>query len=583
MEGCEKLCGISGAVGQLYKEFCDISIKTMHHRGPNGQGSVVLDDPKVSLNHTRLSIIDLSEHGHEPIVDASGNYILVFNGEVYNYRELRRELEALGVIFSSQSDAEVVLYACIIWKEKALLRFRGMFAFALYDKNKNELFLARDRFGIKPLLYTHNSNGFYFASELKTLTALLTDLKECDPDALQQLLTLGSICQPKTIYKGIYTLMPGHYMSISKGSPSEPVCYYDFVNTAKNSSIIYRSYEEAVLITKELLKEATRYHLVADVDVGSFLSGGVDSSLVTALMQKSYKKPIHTYTLGFETENIGVHDETKSARQISDYLHTDHHEYHISDSEVIQCFDEFIAAIDQPTIDGFNTFLISKSIAKRQKVVLSGLGGDEIFAGYPHFREIYNNYQGHSPSQYDIQKQLFNYRKIPSQLKYDTDHVACKRYDDLDVIQNISACEINNYLLNTLLRDVDVVGMSHGLEIRPVLLDHKLMEFVFALPQEYKLKDSQLKSVLIDAGNSYLPTSFLKRKKLGFELPFTYWLNGPLKGRYERLLYGKNAQKIFESANIDTMRFSVQQSRFNRLDWLSFVLLSWLEYEGVEV
>jgi len=603
------MCSIYGTIGKNYKQIEPIFSKHLRHRGPDDSGIFYDDVKRLALGHTRLSIIDLSNNGHQPMIDESKNYVLVFNGEVYNYKELKKELESLGYEFKTNSDTEVVLKAYIEWKEKCLEKFRGMFAFCIYDKKEEKLFLARDRFGIKPLIYGFIDNQFIFTSELKPILKSSIFPKKLNYKAVESYFKYGSIKQPDTILKDFYFLMPSHFMVVDiKTLNQKKIKYYDLVEKAFSYPKI-DDYNEAVKVTRDYLEEATKYHLVADVDVGAFLSGGVDSTAVVALMKKYTSKTINTFSIGFKNKT-SVIDETEIASRSAKYLGTNHHNIKIDDAYVLNIFDDFIDSIDQPTIDGINTFIVSLETAKKVKVALSGLGGDEVFAGYPHFKTI-KKYSSQKkglisiigeklnamrPNRFTNKYKLIGLNEevainIQRMINNDLNKILktfeiqneILLYENLSSIQKISKHEIDNYMLNTLLRDTDILSMAHSLELRPVLLDHKLVEFVFSLEDDFKIRDGILKSIFIDSVKDIIPNEVWQRKKTGFEMPFAEWMNGKLNNKFKEVIENKKANIIFNDRFLNLLRKRLEDKKLKRNDWMYFIFLSWLYRMEIEI
>jgi len=604
------MCSIYGYIGKNYKQIEPIFSKYLRHRGPDDNGIYYDDAKRLALGHTRLSIIDLSNNAHQPMLEESKNYVLVFNGEIYNYQDIKQELESLGFEFKTNSDTEVVLKAYIEWKDKCLEKFRGMFAFCIYDKEKEKLFLASDRFGIKPLIYGFVDNQFVFTSELKPILKSSNFPKKLNYKAVESYFKYGSIKQPDTILEDFYFLMPSHFMVVDiKTLSKEIVKYYDLVESSLSYPKI-RTYDESVRVTRDYLEEATKYHLVADVDVGAFLSGGVDSTAVVALMKKYTDKQINTFSVGFKNKTDVV-DEADIASRSAKFLGASHHDIKIDEAYVVDIFDEFIECIDQPCIDGINTYIVSHETAKEMKVALSGLGGDEIFAGYPHFKTI-SEYSAKRDGIISlIGKQLNRIRSNRFTNKYEfygLDEFEATQYQrtinkdlskilkktlpaanyslptmDLSSIQKISKSEIDNYLLNTLLRDNDVLSMSHSLEVRPILLDHKLVELAFSLDDNFKVKKGFLKSVFVDSVKDIIPNEVWQRKKTGFEMPFASWMNGGLNDIFKKVVESKKANIIFDDEFLRSLKNRVKSKILKRNDWMSFIFLCWLDRVEVEM
>lgn len=575
------------------------------HRGPDGHGVFTDDQANVTLGHGRLSIIDLTSSSDQPMIDEDGNLILVFNGEIYNYQEIKEDLSKRGHTFRTHSDTEVLLKAYKEFGKNCLTMLRGMFAFAVYDKQKDKLFLARDRFGIKPIFYSFYQNQFVFASEVTPIVESGLVPKTISQHALDQFFLYGSVSQPNTIYNNISALMPASYLEVNvKNLKHEINTYYNFVEESKKLHYSSISYNEAIEIVRSKLEEATRYHLVADVEVGAFLSGGVDSTAVVALMSKYSGAPIKTFSVGFAGKTE-VADETLLARQSAALLGCNHTDVIVGEPEILNLFEGFVGSLDQPSVDGFNTYIVSKAATKSVKVVLSGLGGDEIFGGYEHFKLIQessakspniieqllqkihqlrpNKYTSHislygqPPSKAIIQQRtLLPYAVKKGLLRKPAFGSLRIEKDDLNALQQISKSEINNYLLNTLLRDSDVMSMAHSIECRPILLDHVLVETAFAMPSDFKIRNGVKKAIFIDAVKDIVPAQVYQRKKTGFEMPLTTWLNKSLTPLTKDVLESNAAKSIFSKNYISENQTHAGQHQLKRHFWQSLVLLCWM-------
>jgi asparagine synthase (glutamine-hydrolysing) len=611
------MCSIYGSLGKNYKNIERTFSKELHHRGPDDSGIYYDDTKSLILGHTRLSIIDLSNHAHQPMNSEDEKYILVFNGEIYNYQEIKKKLISLGYKFNTSSDTEVVLKSYMEFGQDCVSHFRGMFSFCIYDKQKEEIFLARDRFGIKPLLYTFLDDQFIFSSELKPFLKSNIINKKLSHQSANEYFQYGSVKQPNTMLEGVYQLMPGHSMRVKLDRAYEVKKYYDYVKESNKLPKI-ESYDEAVQKVREELEVTTKYHMVADVEVGSFLSGGVDSTAVVAMMKKYSDKQINTFSLGFK-HKINIEDETDIASRSAKQLGCKHHNIKIDDTYVKHIFDDFIGSIDQPSIDGINTYIVSRETAKEMKVALSGLGGDEIFAGYPHFKTINKCSQKKKGATSFIGQQLNKIRANRFTNKYEyvgedeslalnklrtinrdlskilknnstlteENALGCKiqnsKFKELSSIQKISKAEIDNYMLNTLLRDNDVLSMAHSLEVRPILLDHKLVELAFSLHDSFKVRDGMLKSVFVDSVKDIIPSEVWQRKKTGFEMPVVNWMNGGLNKDFVQVAYSQNANKIFNQNYLKNLQDRVKSKNLKRVDWMSFVFLSWFYKYDIEI
>jgi asparagine synthase (glutamine-hydrolysing) len=623
------MCGIAGAVGVTSPDAVREMTDTLAHRGPDDSGVFFDANTRVALGHRRLSIIDVSSCGHQPMSYDGGRYVITYNGEIYNFAELRRELEPLGHRFLSHSDTEVMLAAYAQWGERCVERFRGMFAFAIYDREAQDgtlLFLARDRFGIKPLYYTLHDGLFVFASELKALLAGGFTERRLDPDALSVYLSLGSMPQPRTALADVSALEPAHVMKVRADLSIETKRYWDLADASRAWEREVRELDarSAPARLRELLEEATRYHLVADVPVGAFLSGGIDSTAVVGLMTRAGGSRIRTFSVGFAGDAAGVTDERQWARLGAEKFNAEHTEVVVSGSEVAAEFDEIVTAIDQPSLDGTNTFLVSRAAGKSQKVALSGLGGDELFAGYPHFRQLqraarFDRWLGSSPR--SLARTAV--RRIPGRFLRERDLLAASAAErfatlrlladdagkqellnpdlaarmsrpplsahyepllrrELDSVAQTSYVEIRCYLADTLLRDADAMAMDSSLEVRPVLLDHVLAEFAFALPSSLKLSATTNKAVFIDAVRDLLPPELLQRRKTGFELPLQSWLAGPLRDRARDAFSSPQAAAIFSRAFLKETLDHLAARRPPAIRvWAYLLLVEWSRRYGV--
>ncbi|XKH01360.1 asparagine synthase (glutamine-hydrolyzing) [Marinobacter nauticus] len=602
------MCGIFGTIGPNYRLISDHFVKQLAHRGPDSKGAFFDDQYRVSMGHTRLSIIDLSDSAHQPMQDASGTYTLVFNGEVYNYLELRAELELEGYSFNTESDTEVVLNSFIAWGAECLSRFRGMFAFCVYDSCKGELFLARDRFGIKPLLYSFSeSAGFVFSSELKPFLTGNFFPRVLSSTAANDYFRFGSVRQPFTFLDGVFCLMPGHLMRVRSDLTYHIESYYDLVSESLRGQPP-EAYEDAIVQVRDELERSTRYHMISDVPVGAFLSGGVDSTAVVALMNHYTEKAINTFCVGFR-EKESVPDETAIATRTAARLGTRHTNIHVDDQYVGDIFEDFIASLDQPSIDGINSYIVSRETSKELKVAVSGLGGDEIFAGYPHFSQIVKSacmrrgvtervasyLNGLRPNRFsnslarrglNEMEGLHSFRTIADPAKILNSvsipqSIAC--YHSLSSVQQISKGEIEGYMLNTLLRDSDVLSMAHSLEVRPVLLDHKLVELAFRLDDRFKIRGGNLKSVFVDSVKDLIPEEVWKRKKTGFEMPFSRWMNGQLNEKFSQVSRAKQSEVLFRKDYLRSLQNRIRDKKLSRKDWMSLILMSWIERYDIQV
>jgi asparagine synthase (glutamine-hydrolysing) len=549
---------------------------SLRHRGPDDEGLHAA--PGVALGMRRLSIIDLPG-GHQPIANESGSLTLVFNGEIYNFREVRRELESKGHNFRTQSDTEVVVHAYEQWGAECLKRLRGMFAFAVFDESRpgrgRRVFLARDRFGIKPLYYTVRNGALIFGSEVRALLASGLGSPRLSCSALRSYLLFGSVCEPGTIVEGIQMLPPGHWMEVPVDSP-EQLQMNSYWELAPRESV--RGAGSPAKPLRSLLEDAVRHHLIADVPLGIFLSSGIDSTAIAALAARE-RAGVHALTVSFPEREL---NEAEIARRTAEQIGALHRELVLTGDEMLARVDEAAAALDQPSMDGVNTYFVSW--AARQaglKVALSGLGGDEIFGGYSTFQTTAHarrvaavarrvpagvrsatapavaRLAGRAdagrkaaavwqqpdalPQEYFFTRALFTPAQVDGMLHGTPaseggawlgwlENVA-QQAERFDSFTAVTWLEARFYMLNTLLRDTDSMSMAHSLEVRVPFLDHPLIEFVAALPIEEKQRRGVPKPLLIDALGNLLPPDVVNKPKQTFTLPWEHWLRGPLKAR----------------------------------------------------
>jgi asparagine synthase (glutamine-hydrolysing) len=629
------VCGIFGIVARSKSESCELlrqAVHSLQHRGPDDSGTTVIDlapEPGyVGFAHTRLAIIDLSPLGHQPMRDpATGNWI-VFNGEIYNFRELRRELEATGGEFCSQSDTEVILAAYRVWGEDCLPRLRGMFAFALWDATRKRLLLARDPMGIKPLYYYQSEKSFLFASEVRTLLQTGLVPRKVDPAGVLSYLAFGSVYEPGTIVGGVRAVPAGHVLTVEKGSVSARE-YWNLLRPAAG-----RAGEQGRAPngadTEQLpavLRDAVLSHLVSDVPVGLFLSGGIDSSSLVAVLSHNGVRA-NTFSLVFHEEEF---DEAQYSREVARRFGTEHHEIPVSQDDTLAVLPEALQAMDQPTIDGINTYLVSaKTRAAGVKVALTGLGADEMFAGYSNFRRVpkmerFARRFGRLPAfaqrpfsatmtrlagksdrnrklaalasaqdsivhPYFLVRMLFG--PVERMALFATgDYEAAEQAlaivlresvtasSALDPINRVSYLESRWYMRNTLLRDSDFMSMALGLELRVPFLDRALVETCFRIPGAEKLQGRLPKCLLLASLGVELPKEIVQRPKRGFTLPFERWLRSEMKPVVESALLSSDSDQT--SLNPGAVRevwsrFLAGETSWSR-PWSLFVLKRWCE------
>jgi asparagine synthase (glutamine-hydrolysing) len=583
------MCGICGIVGVEEPREAESVVRRMMaalaHRGPDDEGFCFARP--VALGIRRLSIIDLPG-GHQPVWNEDQTLAVVYNGEIYNFRELRAALEADGHRFRTRSDTEVIVHAYEAWGKDCVLHLRGMFAFAILEMpggpsgGAERIFLARDRLGIKPLYYAAADGAFLFASEVRALLASGRLTAELSPSAVTSYLLFGSVGEPTALIRGIGSLPPGHRMIISVKSPRfEPETYWEpFVAERHAGRAASNSAETAPKRVRALLSEAVEGHLIADVPLGIFLSSGIDSTALAALASRKHGG-IHTFTVVFPEQD---YSEAEVARQTAQRLGTDHRELRLSGEDMQARLDEAVAAFDQPSMDGINSYFVSW--AARQaglKVALSGLGGDELFGGYSTFRSTprvesltdlarwvpaplrsltAESLRKTSRRRPDATGKLAAAWDLPDALPHpyfftralftpegarallldaETSWAAnswwawlseaTRQASAFDSFARVSWLEMRSYMANTLLRDTDAMSMSHSLEVRVPFLDHPLVEYVLALPASAKRGRGIPKALLVEALEDLLPREILAQRKRTFTFPWQNWLRGPLRER----------------------------------------------------
>jgi len=629
------MCGIFGIVsreGELPREVLARAERSLAHRGPDDAGTVVIEGGagfgQLGFAHTRLSILDLSPLGHQPMQDPVTGSWIVFNGEIYNFRDLRRELESAGAEFRSQSDTEVILAAYRAWGEGCLSRLRGMFAFALWDAPQKRLLLARDPMGIKPLYYFQTETVFLFASEVRTLLQTGLVPRKLDSTGVLSYLAFGSVYEPWTMVEGVSALPPASVLTVEKGSVSGRQ-YWSPLRQSAGDAGEEPSPGRDVAADRlpAILRDAVLSHLVSDVPVGVFLSGGIDSSSLVAILSRNGVRA-NTFSLVFDEEEF---NEGQHSRAVASRFGTEHHEIPVSPDDTLALLPEALRAMDQPTIDGINTYLVSaKTRAAGVKVALTGLGADEMFAGYSNFRRVPQMerlaaWSSHLPSfarralagsmsalagngdrnrklaelaaggdsivhPYFLMRMLFG----PGERKAlfaSEDYAATERElaavlqrsiaegKRLDPVNRVSYLESCCYMKNTLLRDSDFMSMAHGLELRVPFLDRALVEACFRIPGREKLRGGLPKGLLLTSLGAELPPEIVNRPKRGFTFPFERWLRAEMKFMVEQTLLGKEnspAPLNHEAVGQTWKRFLAGETSWSR-PWSLFVLQRWCE------
>jgi len=628
------VCGIAGwweerpsEGGRGSAEPLAAMLRQMVARGPDDAGSTEIQ-PRAGgllrLGARRLAIQDLSPAGHQPMEDPDSGSWLVFNGEIYNFIELRGELEGRGCRFRSQGDTEVLLAGYREWGEGVIERLRGMFAFALWDPARQTLLVARDRLGVKPLYYAAPAGRFVFASELRALLASGLVPRELDVNGLDSFLKFGAVQEPATMVRGVRLLPAGCLLRWKEGAASVER-YWDLPSASLPLNGNPRARAERIEALQAELDSAVRMRLLSDVPLGIFLSGGLDSTVVAAIAAR-HSTRLKTFTVTFAEEEFA---EGLKARQVARLLETEHHEITVSQGDLLGTLPAAVAAMDQPTVDGINTYVVSR-VTKQAgvTVALSGLGGDEQFAGYRSFRlvpqmewaeqrvpnwmrraagstispflggssrgqkmALWLRGQDAFPHPFYVSRLIFSPAQIarmlrPERLLEIQFEVFAEEFDRQqrliakhDPVNRVSCFELLVYLRNTLLRDTDSMSMAHSLEVRVPLLDHRVTQQALLLPGPWKLEGRQRKSLLVAAAGRALPPAILRQAKRGFEFPWDQWLRGKLRSAVETAL--AEPGPVLESAihwpEVRSIWSDFQAGRchWSRV-WMFYVLRQWV-------
>ncbi len=575
----------------------------VHHRGPD-DGDVWVDgDYGIALAHRRLAIVDLSPLGHQPMLSASGRFVIAYNGEVFNFHELRRELEAAGCSFRGGSDTEVIVEACESWGVEATVRrLIGMFALAIWDKRERTLHLVRDRIGIKPLYWSFEDGVFLFGSELKALKRHPSWRAGIDRSALALYLRYGYVPAPHSIYTGVHKLMPGRIMTLRPGEAPRGHTYWSMEGAARRGREhqLEVSDEEAVDLLDDLLRDAVSRRMIADVPLGAFLSGGIDSSTVVALMQAQSSERVRTFCIGFREPGF---NEAEHAKAVAAHLGTDHTEFYVEPSHARDVIPALPTIFDEPFADPSQipTYLLSKLTRSKVTVSLSGDGGDELFAGYSRYAmaqslwskiswapqplraaasramtlvpvsawdrvpkgfgaptgdKLHKLAEVLSAGEDQLYSQLMSHWRDPRVVKgvaeISDPLLSAGAADTItDPVERMQFIDAVTYLPDDILVKVDRASMAVALEARVPLLDHRVVEFAWRLPMRFKVRDRQTKWLLRRVLDRYVPRHLIERPKMGFGVPIDSWLRGPLKEWAEELL---SERRLRSEAYLDVQR-----------------------------
>ncbi len=650
------MCGISGYLDTSRQTVCaDLEAtitrmsNTLCHRGPDDRGIWIDEAAGVALGHRRLSIVDLSPEGHQPMQSACGRYVVIYNGEIYNFQALRQELEGFGHPFRGRSDTEVLLAAIRQWGLTAAIeRCVGMFAFALWDRKERLLHLVRDRLGIKPLYYGWVGKTFVFGSELKALRAHPDFKREINRDALALYLRHNYIPAPHTIYSGIYKLPPGMTLTLNSTEARadvSPVAYWSARGVAERgvAEPLAGSADDAIAHLDALLRDAVKLRMVADVPLGAFLSGGIDSSTTVALMQAQSEQPVKTFTIGFHEAG---YNEAEEAQAVARHLGTEHTELYVTPEEAMAVIPRLPTLYDEPFSDSSQipTFLVSELARRHVTVCLSGDGGDELFGGYPRYdlgqnlwrkigwmpafgRQTFASALAAVPAEVlnagfawaapilgkygragkagdklhklaellavdepeGLYLNLLSHWKAPAGLVLDACEPATVLTDRSqwaalpDFKQRMMYLDTVTYLPDDILVKVDRASMGVSLEARVPLLDHRVVEFAWRLPLSLKIRHGQGKWLLRQVLYKYVPSALVERPKMGFGVPIGDWLRGPLRDWAEALLDARTLreQGLLRPEPIQTKwaEHLAGQSNWQYYLWDILMFQAWLEVQ----
>ncbi|SMD34388.1 asparagine synthase (glutamine-hydrolysing) [Reichenbachiella faecimaris] len=619
------MCGITGIlafneIGRINLANLEKATHTLAHRGPDNQG--IYSTQSVGLGHQRLSIIDTSSNGNQPFQILDGRYVITFNGEIFNYQKLRKELLSKGIQFKSDSDTEVLLHLFAQEGKDCFNKLNGFFAFAIYDSLENSLFIARDRLGIKPLLYFYDDSKFLFGSEMNAMLSYDIE-KEIDQEALNYYLQLNYTPSPLTMLRGVKKLEPGHYMTVQNGQISKHQ-YYDVPNDNLQTSPL--NYHSAKTQLQNLLEKSVERRMIADVPLGCFLSGGIDSSVITSVAS-GQTQSLKTFSIGFEENHF--FDETHYAELVAQKFKTDHTTFKLTNEEITNHLSSIIDHIDEPFADSsaIPVYLLSKKTREHVTVALSGDGADEIFSGYnkhsawwkmennwkfktlislinpvAHFlpksrsgalsnaarqvERFANAMKMNATDRYWFLASFTSQTQVNQLLKHPLNNYSQRNswmepMTDVKSINDLLRLDTKFVLPNDMLKKVDLMSMANSLEVRVPFLDHELVDFVFSLPESMKLNGSIRKKILQDTYRSILPVELYNRPKKGFEIPLLDWLKTSLSGELNEHLFDKEkiiSQGLFNWSEIERLKkqlFSRNPEDTHARVWGLYVFQKW--------
>lgn len=629
------MCGINGFISDRYsteqkKELVQKMNLCLSHRGPDNDGVWINDE--AAFGHRRLSIIDLSAEGNQPFFSNDKRYVIIYNGELYNYKELKLELQRAAhgskdqpYFFKTNTDTEVVLAAFIRYGAKCLQLFNGMYAFAIYDVVEKKLTIARDRLGVKPLYYYYGDEGLLFSSEIRPIIHSKVKTFSLNKDVLAEYAMYQTVLASNTIIKGVKVLLPGNYLEYQSNKATITEYYSLNKFSVANNDI---SYLETCNKVNELLTLAVQRRLVADVPFGAFLSGGIDSSAIVGLMSKVSAEKIQTFNISFDESEFS---ESKYAKLIAEKFNTQHHEIKLTPGDFLKQLPEALAAMDHPSGDGPNTYVVSKATKQAGvTMALSGIGGDELFAGYDVFKrmaelqkkawlnalptfsrkavgfaikkrkktvagnkieELLGQKKIDFNSAYPLSRSVFTQKELSKLMKdangFKQIHAIVSEVPQIKdhLLSAVSISEMNTYLQNVLLRDADQMSMAVALEVREPFLDYKLVDFVLGINDEKKYPHTP-KKLLIDSLGDLLPGEIVNRPKMGFTLPWQTWLKNDLRTFCEKNILEFSEYDFCNKTEIQNLwqRFLNNDTnvKWSRI-WHLVVLNNWIKENNISV
>lgn len=614
------MCGILGVFSEkeINKENFDSALKLIRHRGPDDSG--IYSDNFIVLGHNRLSIIDLSKHGKQPMSDFAGNIWITFNGEIYNYLELKKELENIGYRFRSNTDTEVIIYLYKHYGIDFIHKLRGMFALGIWDKLNERLILCRDRFGKKPLYYSFYKDSFIFASEIKAIKFFIDETLDINKEALLQYLSFLAPLPPNTMFENIHKLQAGHMLVFSRGN----ITISEYYDPIKNLPPFLNDTDEVLESIEEYLKRSVHYRLMSDVEVGSYLSGGVDSSMISALYSNLTTRPINTFSVGYAEHK--QYDELYFAKRVADHIHANYHETIMSKDDFINNIDSVVYHLDEPINDPacVPTYILSKLVREHNiKVCLTGEGSDEIFFGYDRYFDFLKYYDlqtglndarkefilGYLLSNFaiskdweffkrtvnnepifrtigenftDRQKELLLNKDVFKDIAQYNSLNFISRYGDIFVESGLkhpshwfSYLDLKIWLPEVILMKLDKMSMAHSLELRAPFLDHELVELLLSISPEIRV-GRENKNLLKNIAIRYLPQEIVHRRKKGFSSPFMEWISDYYASiLMKELLSFNNETGFFNNEFIEFLFREGKEKGFKQHIWGLIILARW--------